>query len=418
MAAEKRIAWVRFAVIVFNVVAYYFLLPDGQGIPWLAATISVIALVYGVFVVAFQPYRWLPIMRAALFTALTDGGLIVLWVWASGGVGSPFHLLWFLSLVAVAFRYEWKATLIATALYISTYVALVVGLGQLPGNAVDLLVRCIYILLAGTLGALLAYDSAKVFEARAHLQDEVDEERRQAQAHELERLRELDRFKSEFINAAAHELNTPLTPLKVQVHLLERQQTAEGRQRSIAVLRRSADRLSSLVQNMLDVARLQSGHLVVRRQETDLSALVRIAVDSYRPLAELKGIALRCDAPSGQPAFVDADRVSQILDNLLANAIKFTGAGGTIVCVVRPVGDDVHVSVQDNGVGFSSEQQVGMFRPFSRLHTDIIREPGTGLGLFISRGLAERHGGRLEAHSDGPGLGARFTCVLPLTAQP
>lgn len=421
LAAEKRIAIVRFLVIAFNVAAYYGLLPDGAGIPWLAAAISVVALSYGVTVLAFAPYRWLPVMRAALFTALTDGVLIVLWVAATGGLHSPFHLLWLLSMMAVAFRYEWRATLVATALYISSYLALLAAQGTLDDDPVEILIRCTYILLAGLLGALLARDSMRVFEEQARSQRQLAEQRQQQEQIEVERLREIDRFKTQFINAAAHELNTPLTPLRLQVHLLERlgrTEDAEARGRAVRILGRNVDRMALLVQDMLDVARLQSGRLLLSRGPVDVAQLVRDAAETYQAPAEAKQVRLVLEGPDRLMANLDGKRVSQILYNLVSNAVKYSPDGSPVV--VRYSGDDrqVTVQVEDRGPGFTPKQHARMFLPFSQVHTGDAAKPGTGLGLYISRGIAERHGGTLDAVSAGAGLGATFTCVLPSAAAP
>ena len=421
LAAEKRIAIVRALVISFNVAAYYLLLPDGAGIPWLAATISVVALSYGFFVVLFQPYRWWPVLRAALFTALTDGLLIVLWVAASGGIDSPFHLLWLLSMMAVAFRYESRATIVATVLYISSYLGLLFVQGTLAANSTEVVIRCTYIGLAGLLGALLAHDSARVFDEQARAQRALGERKREQEEHELARLRDLDRFKTEFINAAAHELNTPLTPLRLQVHMLAslgKTEDVEGRARAVRILGRNVDRLALLVQDMLDVARLQSGRLQLRRAPVDVAQLVRDAVDTYQAPAEAKRIAIKVEGPAALVADLDGKRVSQILYNLVSNAVKYSSEGTPVT--VRYSGDDrkVTIQVEDRGNGFTAEQRTRMFLPFSQAHRGVLDVPGTGLGLFISRGIAERHGGVLDGVSAGPGLGASFTCILPVQADP
>lgn len=421
LAAEKRIAIVRALVISFNVGAYYFLLPDGAGIPWLAATISVVALSYGFFVVLFQPYRWWPILRAALFTAFTDGLLIVLWVAASGGIDSPFHLLWLLSMMAVAFRYESRATIVATVLYITSYLALLAVQGTLAANTTEVLIRCTYIGLAGLLGALLARDSARVFEEQARAQRALGERHREQEARELERLRDLDRFKTSFINAAAHELNTPLTPLRLQVHMLERlgrTEDAVGRARAVRILTRNVDRMSLLIEDMLDVARLQSGKLKLERATVDVAVLVRDALETYQAPADAKQVTLNSEGPTTLLASLDGKRVSQILYNLVSNAIKYASPGSTVR--VRCSGDDrlVTLQVEDRGAGFTAEQRASMFLPFSQVHTGDQAAPGTGLGLYISRGIAERHGGSLDAVSAGPGMGATFTCVLPSVPPP
>lgn len=415
-AAERRIAIVRTAVIVFNVGAYYLLLPPGTGIPWLAITISIVALVYSTFVILTRPYRWWPVMRAALFTALTDGVLIVLWVAATGGFASPFYLLWLLSMMAVVFRYEARATWIATGLYIGSYLALLAWNGELAVHAVDVTIRCTYIGLAGMLGALLASDSAQVFREQAKTQRDIEALQRKQEIKELERLRELDRFKTEFINSAAHELNTPLTPLRLQLHLL--QSTAgtdeKARERAVRVLKRNVDRMVSLVEDMLDIARLQSNRLRLEPAPTDVADLVRDALETYEAQAAQKDIVLRRRGPDTLPVVLDAKRVSQILYNLVSNAIKYSPSSKAVEVQYGIEAGLVVVRVVDQGYGFTAQQKELMFVPFGQAHRDQVTASGTGLGLFISRGIAHRHGGTLQGTSEGTDRGATFTLTLPI----
>ena len=418
LAAERDIAYVRLAVILFNVAVYWPLLRD-QGVPWLAMTVSVVAVAYGFYVVIARPYLRFPIMQAAMFTAVTDSILITLWIFSTGGYDSPFHLLWFLSLLAVSFRYEYKATMWATALYIGCYVGLLAGMGHLLPNAANVLVRCVYIALAGALGVLMAQESTRAYASRDEAVHEVEVERREQQAREVERLRDLDRFKTDFLNAAAHELNTPLTPLQLQLHILQKAEemgNAEARGRALGIIHRNVERMALLVQDMLDVARLQSGRLAIQRQPADLAAVLREAVETYRPPADAKGIRIDVEGPETLVVAIDPKRTSQILYNLVSNAVKYTPPEGRIT--VRYSGDEeqVRIEVQDTGLGFSAEQLARMFAPFGQAHVKQVSAPGTGLGLFISRGIAERHGGRLDATSPGPGQGATFTCVLSQTS--
>jgi signal transduction histidine kinase len=418
LAAERDIAYVRLAVILFNV-AFYWPLLRQQGIPWMAVTISVVAVAYGFYVVLARPYlRW-PILRAALFTAITDAALITLWILSTGGFASPFHLLWYLSLMAVSFRYDHRATMTATGLYVLCYVALLAFLGQLVPNAAEVLVRCVYIALAGALGVLMAQEAGRAFASRDELAHEVQEERRQSEVREVNRLRDLDRFKTDFMNAAAHELNTPLTPLQLQLHILQKAEetgNSESRKRALGIVARNVERLALLVQDMLDVARLQSGRLTVERQPVDLALLVRDAVETYRAPAEAKAMRIQVEGPTALVVSVDPRRVSQILYNLVSNAIKYTPREGQVT--VHFSGDDqtVHLEVRDNGLGFSAEQRERMFTAFGQAHLQQVSVPGTGLGLFISRGIAQRHGGDLDADSPGPGKGATFTCIISQVA--
>jgi len=420
LAAERDIAYVRLAVILFNV-GFYWPVLNQQGIPWLAATISVVAVAYAFFVVVAKPYRFWPVLSAASFTAFTDSILITLWIMSTGGFASPFYLLWYLSLMAVSFRYDHKVTLWATGLYVACYVTLLGTMRQLVPHAADVMVRCVYIALAGALGVLMAQESTRAFAARDELAEEVEAERRQQEAREVERLRELDRFKTNFLNAAAHELNTPLTPLSLQLHLLEaadQQENPVARKRAIGILRRNVERMSLLVQDMLDVARLQSGRLTIERQPVDLAALVRDAVDTYKAPAEAKSMRIEVEGPETLTVSIDPKRTSQILYNLVSNAIKYSPAGGRVVVRYGGTASEVRVEVEDTGLGFSEEQLARMFVPFGQAHVQQVSTPGTGLGLFISRGIAERHGGSLVAVSPGPGHGATFTCLLSQVGEP
>lgn len=414
LAAERDIAYVRLAVILFNVAVYWPLLRD-QGIPWLAMTVSAIAVVYAFYVVLTRPYlRW-PVLRAAMFTAVTDALLITVWIFATGGFDSPFHLLWFLSLLAVSFRYDYHAIMWATALYVGCYVGLLAAMGDLVPHAADVLVRCVYMALAGALGVLMAQESTRAYASRDELASQVDVERRQQEAREVARLRDLDRFKTEFLNAAAHELNTPLTPLQLQLHLLEEAEKTNNvvaRKRALAIVARNVERMGLLVQDMLDVARLQSGRLAVNRQPADVATVVRDAIETYRPPAEAKAIHIQVDGPASLVVAIDPKRTSQILYNLISNAIKYTPNEGRVTVRFRGDGDSVRFEVEDTGLGFSKEQLDRMFVPFGQAHAEQVSVPGTGLGLYISRGIAERHGGRLDGRSPGPGQGATFTCVL------
>src|SRR5688572_26669608 len=136
LVAERDIAYVRLAVILFNIAVYWPLMRD-QGIPWLALLVTVVAVTYAFYVVMAKPYLHHAVLRAAMFTAVTDALLISLWILATGGFDSPFYLLWYLSLVAVAFRYDLQATFIATGLYVGCYVVLLTATEELLPNLVD-----------------------------------------------------------------------------------------------------------------------------------------------------------------------------------------------------------------------------------------------------------------------------------------
>jgi signal transduction histidine kinase len=245
--------------------------------------------------------------------------------------------------------------------------------------------------------------------------------RRAERAFELqaahERLVQIDRFKTQFINNAAHELGTPLTPIRVQLHLLEESRSGElneQQRKAVEMLNRNVQRLAALVQDVLDVARLQAGRLSVNPEPMELGPAVEEAVESFRPAAEQAGLELAAYAPADLVVLADPKRVAQVLTNLLSNAIKFTPRGGRVQVRVRRQGGEAVLEVRDTGLGLTEEQARRLFQPFSQVH-DALQNPkgGSGLGLFICRGFIEQQGGRISCASPGPGRGTTFTVTLP-----
>lgn len=239
---------------------------------------------------------------------------------------------------------------------------------------------------------------------------------------EIEKLREMGQFKTRILNMAAHELNTPLTPLRLQTHLLLSGSLGglEARQRhAVEVVDRNVNRLATLVQEILDVARLQGGHLKVVAAPVDLAGAVGEAVDSFAETARRLSINLAVQAEPGLAVQADRGRLLQILFNLLSNALKFTPEGGQVrIAAAREGSGTIRIEVRDSGSGMTAEQIGRLFQPFSQVHdTETLTVPGTGLGLYICRGLAEAMGGRIEAASEGPGKGSTFRLRLPMATE-
>jgi PAS domain S-box-containing protein len=233
-----------------------------------------------------------------------------------------------------------------------------------------------------------------------------------------EALREADRRKDRFIATLAHELRNPLAPIRTGVAILGREGTAEAdRAWSRAVIERQVAHMARLVDDLLDVARISNGKLLLRRERVTLAAVVAAALETSRPALEAAGHKLLTRMPAAQ-AVVDADptRLAQVLSNLLNNAAKYTPPGGTVEVQVERAGNEAVLSVRDNGMGFPAELAGQLFEPFAQWAPAERGSAGLGIGLSLVRGIVELHGGTVSAASDGPGKGSRFEVRLPLAA--
>ncbi|HVL47663.1 MAG TPA: PAS domain-containing sensor histidine kinase [Candidatus Thermoplasmatota archaeon] len=247
---------------------------------------------------------------------------------------------------------------------------------------------------------------------------EVERHRAVERQAEVERLREMDAFRTKFINMAAHELGTPLTPIRMQIHILKRAdmtRLSPEQIKSIQVLDRNVERLRILTQDVLDVARIQAASLGLDRKSIDLNRLVLEAVESYAEAAHVSGLHLEARIHGACSLEADPKRLMQVLFNLIGNAIKFTPRGGHVQVRTERRANDVLLMVEDDGTGLTLEDASLLFRPFSQVGAMKDRKTGSGLGLYICKGIVESHGGTIAVASPGPGRGTVFTVRIPVT---
>jgi signal transduction histidine kinase len=233
-------------------------------------------------------------------------------------------------------------------------------------------------------------------------------------------IQEANRLKTEFVSIVSHELRTPLTSIQGYAELLlEDEQIAQEHRESLAIVKKNSERLLGLINDLLDVSRMEAGMLDLHRTSLDLVHLIREVAGSLRPLIETKRQQLRLDLSGGLPAvWADADRVTQILTNLIANAHKYTPVEGSIMVAARRDDGFVRVEVTDTGTGLSPEDQAQLFTKFFRAHDRSSQVGGgTGLGLVITRLLVELHGGQITV-SSAPGQGSTFSFSLPALEAP
>jgi len=230
-------------------------------------------------------------------------------------------------------------------------------------------------------------------------------------------LREADRVKSELLSVVSHDLRTPLTSVIGYLELLGDEETGAlnaEQQSHLAAVRRGADRLLALVEDLLVIALAESGRLDLDLADTDLTELAREAVHALLPKATDSGIRLQLADVEPVRAIVDRARIAELLENLLSNALKFTPPGGSVEVRVAGSKRAASLEVADSGVGISSDDQLHVFERFFRCKRTQA-EPGVGLGLSIVKAIAEAHGGRITVESREH-VGTTFRLSLPAAA--
>lgn len=240
-----------------------------------------------------------------------------------------------------------------------------------------------------------------------------------AQREIQESLEESHVRKDEFISILAHELRNPLAPVRTAVEILKRASPAEPTlARAHAVIERQVTHMARLIDDLLDVARIGNGKLVLLKAPCDLALIARQTAEDYQLSMESAGLAFAMHVHTEPvPVYGDAVRLAQILGNLLNNSVRFTERGGRIDVhvLVDSMQNRAVVKVMDSGDGISPDLMRRLFDPFSQATQDLARSKGgLGLGLALSKSLAELHSGRLLVESPGAGLGATFTLCLPL----
>ncbi|GEM_PF-2057968 len=245
---------------------------------------------------------------------------------------------------------------------------------------------------------------------------------------QYERLKELDRLKSNFVNAVTHELRTPLTSIMGYAEFLEDEiggSLAAPQLEFVKQIQRGSRRLEFLLNDLLDFARIEAGTFRLRVTKADLGLKIREIVQSLKPQADEAGLSLQADLPEA-PLWVrmDAQRIGQVLINLIGNALKFTTTTGEIFVSARPTGDPAVESpqallceVRDTGIGIAAADLPKLFQRFSQLESGVKHGKGAGLGLSISKALVEAHGGEIGVKSE-PGKGTTFWFTLPLGPGP
>src|SRR2546425_5245863 len=356
---------------------------------------------------------WRPLERIALLAAVISTGLLLF-----GGLqdislqNDPLAFLCFPVLIWAAYRFGPREATAAVLL-----LALIADWGTVHGfgpfarvapNESLVFLQAFLGVTAVTSGALAA---AVLDRQRAQETTHRTEQRLRLVAEESARLRE------EFLSIATHELRTPVAALRGYVQLAQQALDRGQHDRlrgNLKTALRQADRLASLIAQLLDASQMEAGRLTVERVPTNVSRVVGAAVDAERLATETRRWVVQVEPDLHANA--DTLRLEQLLVNLLDNAVKFSPAGGTVTVRLISVGADLRLAVSDQGIGISPDRVGHIFERFYRAHDDR-GIGGLGLGLYISKQIVELHDGRLDVASE-PGRGTTFTVTLPRLEAP
>jgi signal transduction histidine kinase/ActR/RegA family two-component response regulator len=281
------------------------------------------------------------------------------------------------------------------------------------------------LLAMASLAFLALYQRYGVFIDSAEMRDEYAQKDREARAlaQVNAELRRLDELKSEFLAMVSHELRTPLTAIIGYSRLLMRQVHGRLSPKQLEhqeAIFRGAQRLSDLINDLLDVSRLEAGRIELAPRPTDVALIVEQAAAVVAVAAHARQIRITSELPPDVPAAnADPARLQQILVNLIGNAVKFSAPGGSVRVTGGRYREQLWIAVEDDGVGIAKEELARIWDPFYQVEAPMRRRHGgSGLGLAIVRRLVELHGGVVRAESEGENRGSRFSFTLPVAAEP
>jgi signal transduction histidine kinase/CheY-like chemotaxis protein len=372
--------------------------------------------------------RWRLQRIAEGILLLVSMGLLSLAVFVDHGSAVPYpvHYLIFPAVIWAALRLGQHAT--ATLVFGSlsvTIVATIAGRGPFVTSSLgaSLLQVALFMAVVAVTGLFLGAATAERNRSERRRSEDyqrlrLSEERLARQAEELAAA---DRRKDEFLAVLGHELRNPLAPLQNGLELLslgghDQALVTHARQ----LMERQLRHLVRLVDDLLDVARIRSGKIVLEMERLEIAPMIISAVELARPLIDSRGHELQVVLPP-EPLWTDADkiRLPQLVANLLNNSAKYTDEGGNIILSVAQLEEHIVVNVRDNGIGMDADALANVFELFAQAAgTSHAVQGGLGVGLSLARSIAELHGGVLTAHSEGLGKGSQFTLRLPVANAP
>lgn len=241
--------------------------------------------------------------------------------------------------------------------------------------------------------------------------------------HDITLERSMAKMKEDFTNMMVHELRAPLTAMKDSAHLMLTMDTLDDdeKHKLLTIIKAQSGRLLDDVTSLLDAAKLEAGRFTIQKTPGDIKSVVNERLDFFKPQAQNKRIILKGHIDENLPAvWFDAMRISQVLNNLISNSLKYTPEHGQITVIVSSDQRGIHIMVADTGAGIPKDKQSVLFSKFGQIMNSVgqgtTHLSGTGLGLFITKGIIEAHGGTVHLESE-PDRGTKVTFTLPITAE-
>lgn len=325
----------------------------------------------------------------------------------------------FLSYLIVKFK-AFSVKLIGTQALVIALIVLIGSEFFFIQNQTNKILTTITLALAAIFGYVLVRSVRKEIEAKAEIEEinkDLDLSRNQLQKANT-RLQKLDKTKSEFLSIASHQLRTPISGIKGYLSMILEGDFGKVEDKPKEILKSiydNTERLNGLVNDFLDVSRIERGKLTMERTPTDISAMIQSIVANFQPVADAKGLKLDYSPPKSSIPQVDVDpnKLRQVALNLVDNAIKYT-SHGSIHVTLEGLEDRFRVSVKDTGVGLDPDEAKNLFRPFVRTaDSSKSNATGSGLGLYVARKIVQYHGGKVWAESEGKGKGSTFCMEVP-----
>jgi signal transduction histidine kinase len=354
--------------------------------------------------------RPLLVCAASIFILILFSNLILVLVFGNSRftVLMSIYTLVFIGYISYAiakhglFNLKALATQLLVAILWVVLFARIFVAQTLTGALIDLLIFVVVVVF----GILLIRSVLQEVEQREKLQELT------------EKLKVMDKQKDEFLSMAAHELRAPMTAIKGYVSMVMEGDTGEISEKArgfLADTNNITDRLIRLVNNMLNVSRIEEGRLTFQEEEEHLAIPVRSVFSQFIPEAERKGLKYTLKIPKQikDKVEVDPDRIQEVIGNFISNAVKYTDEGFVEVRMSQPGKNSVRVEVADSGPGISKEEQLKLFHKFERVESNVGKTTGTGLGLYISKLLVEKFKGKIDVDSE-TGEGSVFWFELPL----